>query len=235
MKTKFLILAVFVMILCCTTAVSAAENNMTEVALEDAIDDSGDELSIENTEILKDDEDNRIDAEINVTMPNNMKSGGWYEINVTMPVDADAYIDVYYEDSEEFISDTYIEEGRGQFSFNPPEMGGHYLRLNYYGNEIYNPKVYDIQFDISNYTLSIKDDRVEYSQNILVYLYSPRTFDGTVEVTINNKKYETQKGYENLYFYVNGDDLKLEDNHVNIYYKGDENFAPISRYIFIYV
>ena len=227
MKTKFLILAVFVMMMCCITAVSAAENNMTEVALEEAIDDSGTELSIENTEILKDDEDERIEAEINVTMPKDMKAGGQYEINVTMPEDANGYIWAY-DDSDYHSYDVAIEEGNGQYKFFPYEIGDHYLILEYDGNEIYKPKVYQIPFTINDYTLGLENDRVEYSQSIRLYLTAIKTFAGTVNVTVNGKNYEVQCGEYGGRFEVNGDDLNLGNNPVNIYYKGDETFHEIN-------
>ena len=83
-------------------------------------------------------------------------------INVTMPKDADTWIDVYYDDEDGYFTDTYMENGFGQFGFMPYDTGNHTLKLHYYGNEFYNEKYYNCPFEIKDYVISLVGDRIEY-------------------------------------------------------------------------
>ena len=179
MKTysKLAIFAIFVIIICCLTTVSAADTNMTdEIAQTDAIDEDIVEASIdenvittdENEEVIAEDAEPISDYEINVTIPDNMVACKKYEINVTVPEGLSGAIDVYEGDDEyEFCTLGFGESQKIAFTYTPQSIGEQSLRLEYGGNDLYEAKSITKTFTVENYTIDRKSTRLNSSHEFV--------------------------------------------------------------------
>ena len=238
---KILIILMFIMILFSIGAVSAADVNSTDDKLsqniteENFLDSSFNDVELNydlNDEILEDDE--KIDAEMNITYDGDLIACQANTIKILMPEDADGlvcvsyYSDLYYED---FYCEVNLIDGKGEFEYIPHDTGKFPLEFKYQGNEIYNEHIYYSDLVIRDFTLSFSKNSIPFEEEGNIYLIAPYSIKGVVSITINGKQYSSYPDVGYYRFYV--DNFVLGENEVNIYYAGDGPYHAVNKTVSI--
>ncbi|WP_406537217.1 Ig-like domain repeat protein [Methanobrevibacter sp.] len=245
MKINKIMVASLLLLAVLTLGAVSASDNLTASETPDSL-----ELGVDDADILVDEDDgdeiddepmydegDRQDPEMNVTIPEDIKVGEFFTVEVKLPEDAEGSVEYNYNISGEGYSSFVGGESEvecGEASFHPQitYLTDIVLNIEYSGDYKYNSALQSIpiSFDKSDYIFEINSGvySIDYNHNSFLDILVPDNFNGMLTVVINGKQYSIGRDEESGYYGFDSAILNYGENDVTVSYGGDDVFAEKS-------
>ncbi|MEE0938673.1 Ig-like domain repeat protein, partial [Methanobrevibacter sp.] len=166
----------------------------------------------------------KLDAQVNVTVPSEVEAGEEVAIDIAIP-GATGNVSVFVDDVEAVVA--LDENGTAQFIIPSAEPGEHSVVVVYSGDDTHAVASNTVQFTVDpEFYMDIDADAI-YGEDAIVEINLPEDATGNLTVTIGNETYIVP--VEDGYASVEIPDLAYGEHNITVAYSGDDKYKAASK------
>ena len=216
MKKHMIILSLFMILLCCISAVNAADNNTDTLE----ITQNQDTISIDNAQETLSDSNDKAPSNIKITA-SSITYGEDLNVTVKLPSDVSRRANVSVGDESKLIS---LTDGKATAVFTDLNAGKYTIFASYGGDANYLPSNASKTVSVkkADAGITINADSIDYGETLSVTLTAAKDITKRINVTIENQsKLVSLKNGEAMVKFTG---LTVGKYTVTATYAGDKNY-----------
>lgn len=186
---KIMLLSIFFIAVLALGAVSASENNTDNLEIDNSGDLQVNDLAVSADDKAISDDEVSEPKDVEIKIPSQIKAGERFNINVTLPEDANGEV-AYGFDDESYADSAYVYPGLNQISTKISEFGKHTLHVKFISDDTTICKDNEISkaYNINDYGIDITADEPWIYDTPNYIQVSLPAYTGKVVVDVNGKK-----------------------------------------------
>ncbi|WP_296853156.1 Ig-like domain repeat protein, partial [uncultured Methanobrevibacter sp.] len=166
----------------------------------------------------------KLDTQVNVTVPSDVEAGAEVAIDIAIP-GATGNVSVFVDEVEAVVA--LDENGTAQFIIPSAEPGEHSVVVVYSGDDSHAAASNTVKFTVDpEFYMDIDADAI-YGEDAIVEINLPEDATGNLTVTIGNETYTVP--VEDGYASVEIPDLAYGEHNITVAYSGDDKYKAASK------
>ena len=166
----------------------------------------------------------KLDTQVNVTVPSDVEAGAEVAIDIAIP-GATGNVSVFVDEVEAVVA--LDENGTAQFIIPSAEPGEHSVVVVYSGDDSHAVASNTVKFTVDpEFYMDIDADAI-YGEDAIVEINLPEDATGNLTVTIGNETYTVP--VEDGYASVEIPDLAYGEHNITVAYSGDDKYKAASK------
>ena len=166
----------------------------------------------------------KLDTQVNVTVPSDVEAGAEVAIDIVIP-GATGNVSVFVDEVEAVVA--LDENGTAQFIIPSAEPGEHSVVVVYSGDDSHAAASNTVKFTVDpEFYMDIDADAI-YGEDAIVEINLPEDATGNLTITIGNETYTVP--VEDGYASVEIPDLAYGEHNITVAYSGDDKYKAASK------
>ena len=166
----------------------------------------------------------KLDTQVNVTVPSDVEAGAEVAIDIAIP-GATGNVSVFVDEVEAVVA--LDENGTAQFIIPSAEPGEHSVVVVYSGDDSHAAASNTVKFTVDpEFYMDIDADAI-YGEDAIVEINLPEDATGNLTITIGNETYTVP--VEDGYASVEIPDLAYGEHNITVAYSGDDKYKAASK------